>query len=65
MTFTDIPGRKNTFRPTSDSADGSPVTIDVRPAMPPLSPWLPKVLLGQLALLLACTWLAVRIAIRP
>jgi signal transduction histidine kinase len=33
--------------------------------MPPLSPWLPGVLLGQLALLIACTWLAVRIAIRP
>jgi signal transduction histidine kinase len=46
-------------------ADGSPLTIDVRPTMVPLSPWLPIVLLGQLALMLACSWLAVRIAIRP
>jgi hypothetical protein len=46
-------------------SDGSPLTIDVRPSMVPLSPWLPIVLLGQLALMLACTWLAVRIAIRP
>src|SRR3546814_20277311 len=31
----------------------------------PLSPWLPVVLLGQLALLIGCTWLAVRIAVGP
>ncbi|NIE78406.1 HAMP domain-containing histidine kinase [Pantoea sp. Ap-967] len=45
--------------------DGSPLTIDVRPSVSPLSPWLPLVLVGQLLLLLACTWLAVRTAIRP
>ncbi|MFJ4345412.1 sensor histidine kinase [Pseudomonas sp. NPDC089401] len=45
--------------------DGSPLTIDVRPKISPLSPWLPVVLAGQLLLLLGCTWLAVRTAIRP
>jgi signal transduction histidine kinase len=45
--------------------DGNPLTIDVRPAMAPLSSWLPMVLLGQLALLIGCTWLAVRIAVSP
>ena len=65
MTYTDIPGERKHFQVHLKLADGSPVTIDVRPAMAPLSPWLPAVLLGQLALLILCTWLAVRIAIRP
>ena len=65
MTVTDIPGPIKHFQVHLKLADGSPVTIDVRPAMLPLSPWLPMVLLGQLALMIACTWLAVRIAIRP
>jgi signal transduction histidine kinase len=65
LTFSDIPGPKKHFQGHLRLSDGSPVTIDVRPAMAPLSPWLPVVLLGQLALMIACTWLAVRIAIRP
>ncbi|MBV4478159.1 ATP-binding protein [Pseudomonas botevensis] len=65
LTFTDIPGPKKHFQGHLRLSDGSPVTIDVRPSMVPLSPWLPAVLLGQLALMIACTWLAVRIAIRP
>ncbi|WP_460372673.1 sensor histidine kinase [Pseudomonas sp. Tul1A2] len=65
LTFTDIPGPKKHFQGHLRLSDGSPVTIDVRPAMVPLSPWLPAVLLGQLALMLVCTWLAVRIAVRP
>jgi signal transduction histidine kinase len=65
MTVTDIPGPIKHFQVHLKLTDGSPVTIDVRPSMVPLSPWLPFVLLGQLALMIACTWLAVRIAIRP
>jgi len=65
LTFTDIPGPIKHFQGHLRLSDGSPVTIDVRPSMVPLSPWLPVVLLGQLALMLACTWLAVRIAVRP
>lgn len=65
MTVTDIPGPIKRFQVHLNLTDGSPVTIDVRPSMVPLSPWLPIVLFGQLALLILCTWLAVRIAIRP
>ncbi|AZE55355.1 Sensor histidine kinase [Pseudomonas synxantha] len=65
MTVTDIPGPIKHFQVHLKLADGSPVTIDVRPSMVPLSPWLPLVLLGQLALMILCAWLAVRIAIRP
>ncbi|MGW8466096.1 ATP-binding protein [Pseudomonas sp. CLCA07] len=65
MTVTDIPGPIKHFQVHLKLTDGSPVTIDVRPSMVPLSPWLPFVLLGQLALMIVCTWLAVRIAIRP
>ncbi|WP_367371952.1 ATP-binding protein [Pseudomonas lini] len=65
LTFTDIPGPKKHFQAHLKLKDGSPVTLDVRPKMVPLSPWLPAVLLGQLVLMIACTWLAVRIAIRP
>ncbi|MBA1244286.1 ATP-binding protein [Pseudomonas japonica] len=46
-------------------SDGEPLTIDVRPSIMPLSPWLPLLLAAQLALLVAGTWLAVRTAIRP
>lgn len=65
MNVTDIPGPQKHFQVHLKLADGSPVTIDVRPSMVPLSPWLPVVLLGQLALMILCTWLAVKIAIRP
>ena len=37
----------------------------MRPAALPVAYWLPVVLILQLALLLGCTWLAVRLAIRP
>jgi signal transduction histidine kinase len=65
LSFSRFPTEKKHFQAHLRLSDGSPLTIDVRPAMPPLSPWLPGVLLGQLALLITCTWLAVRIAIRP
>ncbi|MCJ8206458.1 ATP-binding protein [Pseudomonas sp. RGM2987] len=65
LTFTDIPGPKKHYQAHLRLSDGSPLTIDVRPEMMPLSPWLPAVLLGQLALLIGCTWLAVRIAVGP
>lgn len=46
-------------------SDGSPVTIDVMPSLMPLANWLAYVLVAQLFLLILCTWLAVRLAIRP
>ncbi|WP_164274370.1 HAMP domain-containing sensor histidine kinase [Stenotrophomonas sp. B1-1] len=45
--------------------DGTPLTIEVTPSGLPLARWLPAVLLLQLALLLACAWLAVRLAMKP
>ena len=65
LTFVQIPGPREHFQAQLHLADGSPVTIDVRPSVRPLSPWLPFVLFGQLMLMIACTWLAVRIATRP
>lgn len=41
------------------------MTIEVTPSGLPLARWLPAVLLVQLALLLVCAWLAVRLAMRP
>jgi signal transduction histidine kinase len=65
LTYNQIPGPKMHYQAHLRLKDGNPLTIDVRPAMAPLSPWLPAVLLGQLALLIGCTWLAVRIAVSP
>ena len=45
--------------------DGSPLTIDMRLNSMPLASWVPLILLAQLALLSACTWLGVRLATRP
>ncbi|MFJ4375279.1 sensor histidine kinase [Pseudomonas japonica] len=65
LTFRDIPDSRAHYQAHLRFADGQPLTLDVRPSIMPLSPWLPLLLLGQLALLLACTWLAVRTAMRP
>ncbi|HEY9253262.1 MAG TPA: HAMP domain-containing sensor histidine kinase [Stenotrophomonas sp.] len=45
--------------------DGQPLTIEVTPSLLPIARWLPWVLAVQVALLLACAWLAVRLATRP
>ncbi|MBE1162257.1 sensor histidine kinase [Dyella acidiphila] len=45
--------------------DGSPLTLEVTPQIQPVAQWLPIVLILQLLLLLAATWLAVRLATRP
>ena len=65
MDFRTIPDSRPHYQAHLRLADGQPLTIDVRPSIMPLSPWLPALLLGQLALLLVCTWLAVRTAVRP
>ncbi|MGY2414732.1 ATP-binding protein [Pseudomonas pergaminensis] len=65
LTFRDIPGMQKHFQAHLTLADGSPITLDVRPAALPVAYWLPVVLVLQLALLLGCTWFAVRLAIRP
>lgn len=60
-----IPGEREHLQAHVTLSDGSPVTIDVLPALMPLATWLPYVLLAQLGLLALCTWFAVRLAIRP
>ncbi|MFK0310952.1 sensor histidine kinase [Pseudomonas sp. NPDC090233] len=65
LTFQDIPGPNAHFQVHLRLADGAPLTIDVTPAPVPVAKWLPLVLLIQLAVLLFCTWLAVRLAIGP
>ena len=61
-----VPGEPERLQVHLQLSDGTPLTIDYRP-MPgaPLSPWLPLVLLLQLAVLAACCWLGVRLATRP
>jgi signal transduction histidine kinase len=63
--FDVIPSAVPRFQAHLTLADGSPLTINVTPKGVPVAQWLPWVLLVQLALLLFCTWVAVRLAIRP
>lgn len=65
VTYTDVPGPKKHFQGHLKLADGTPVVIDVFPSSMPYALWLPVVLLVQLGLLIGCTSLAVRMAIRP
>ena len=64
--FESIPGDGKRLQAHLTLSDGKPLTIDVNPApIMPLAAWLPYVLIGQLLLLIFCTWFAVRQAIRP
>jgi signal transduction histidine kinase len=46
-------------------SDGSALTLEVTPRLMPVAGWLPLVLVLQVLTLLACAWLAVRLATRP
>lgn len=46
-------------------SDGESLTVQVQPSAMPIARWLPYLLAAQLALLLLCTWGAVRLATRP
>ncbi|MDF0729631.1 HAMP domain-containing sensor histidine kinase [Pseudomonas entomophila] len=65
LAFQELPGPNPHFQAHLELADGAPLTLDVTPMPVPVASWLPVVLLLQLALLLLCTWLAVRLAIGP
>jgi signal transduction histidine kinase len=65
LRFENIPGPTPHFQAHLVLSDGRPLTVDVTPGPIPVARWLPVVLLLQLALLLFCTWLAVRLAVRP
>jgi signal transduction histidine kinase len=61
-----IPGDGKRLQGHLTLSDGAPLTIDVTPmGVMPIAEWLPYVFMVQMALLLLCTWLAVRQAIRP
>ncbi|NTH49202.1 HAMP domain-containing histidine kinase [Agrobacterium rhizogenes] len=61
-----IPGDGKRLQAHLTLSDGAPLTIDVTPrGVMPLAEWLPYVFAAQMALLVLCTWYAVRQAIRP
>jgi signal transduction histidine kinase len=61
-----IPGDGKRLQGHLILSDGSPLTIDVTPrGIMPLAEWLPYVFAAQMALLILCTWFAVRQAVRP
>jgi signal transduction histidine kinase len=61
-----IPGDVRRLQGHLALSDGSPLTIDVTPTgVMPIAEWLPYVFAVQMALLVVCTWFAVRQAIRP
>lgn len=61
-----IPGDGKRLQAHLTLSDGSPLTIDVTPrGVMPLAEWLPYVFAAQMALLLLCTWFAVRQTTRP
>ena len=53
------------FQVHTTLGDGSPLTIEVTPSVMPVAKWLPVVLALQVALLLVCTAIAVRLVTRP
>jgi signal transduction histidine kinase len=65
VTVETIPGSPQRLQAHVTLSDQTQVTIDLRPRVMPLATWLPYVLIAQLLLLILCTWLAVRLAIRP
>ncbi|GGY86109.1 ATP-binding protein [Pseudoduganella plicata] len=61
-----VPGKRERLQVHVRLSDGAPLTVDFLPRRGlPLSPWLPWVLAGQLALVALACWLAVRQATRP
>jgi len=66
LTVNAVPGERERLQVHLKLSDGSPLTIDMRPMQgTPVSGWLPFVLALQLAVIVACCWLAVRLATRP
>jgi signal transduction histidine kinase len=61
-----IPGQGPRLQAHLTLSDGSPLTLDVTPrGVMPIAEWLPYVLAVQMALIILCTWFAVRLATRP
>jgi signal transduction histidine kinase len=61
-----LPGGVRRLQAHLRLSDGEPLTIDVTPrGVMPVADWLPYVLLAQLSLLVLCSFVAVRLAVRP
>ncbi|MGF6573352.1 Signal transduction histidine kinase [Paraburkholderia fungorum] len=66
LTVNAVPGDNERLQVHLKLSDGTPLTIDLRPmSSAPLSRWLLLVMFLQLVLLVACCWVAVRVATRP
>lgn len=65
LSFTAVPGPFSHIQAHLTLSDGAPLTIDLIPRMPPVASWLPVVLVLQLLLVAACSWIAVRQVVRP
>lgn len=65
LDFTAVPGMRSHIQAHLTLADGSPLTIDLTPRMPPIESWLPVVIAIQLVLLALCAWFAVRQVVLP
>jgi signal transduction histidine kinase len=65
LRFTAVPGPVSHIQAHLTLRDGSPLTLDLTPRMPPVARWLPVVFILQLLLVALCAWLAVRQVVRP
>lgn len=65
LRFTAVPGPVSHIQAHLTLSDGSPLTLDLTPRMPPVARWLPVVFVLQLLLVVICAWLAVRQVVRP
>lgn len=66
LTIDAIPGEEDRLQAHLVLSDGSPLTLEITPrGIMPIAAWLPYVFAVQMALLVLCTWFAVRLAIRP
>lgn len=65
LRFSSVAGPVSHIQAHMVLGDGSPLTLDLIPHMPPVARWLPIVFTFQLILVVLCAWLAVRQVIRP
>ncbi|WP_449557549.1 ATP-binding protein [Huaxiibacter chinensis] len=65
LSFTAIPGPVSHIQAHVTLSDGSPLTLDLTPRMPPVASWLPIVFILQLLLIVLCSWIAVKQVVRP
>lgn len=65
LSIVSLPGDRPHIQAHLQLHDGTPLTVDLWPKMPAIAWWLPITVLIQLALLLTCSWFAVRQVVKP